>query len=104
MDSVIKLIDEIREQDATGVFKKEVSKRQVFCKVQSVGAKEFFNGGRNGLNPEYKITMFAADYRGERMVEYEGNTYAIYRTYKAGGDYVELYVERKGGTNVIYED
>ena len=43
--------------------------------------------------------MFAGDYNGERVVEYDGKTYGVYRTYYARTDTVELYVERKGGTN-----
>ena len=43
--------------------------------------------------------MFAADYAGESVIEYEGKTYAVYRTYRTDADYIELYVERKGGTN-----
>ena len=34
------------------------------------------------------------------VVEYEGETYSIYRKYEIPGtDYTELYFERKGGTN-----
>ena len=99
MDSIINLIGETRTQDASGVFHNTPDLRQVFCKVRSVSAREFFEGGRNGLNPELKFTMFAADYQGERVLEYNGDKYAVYRTYKAGSDYIELYAERKGGTN-----
>ena len=109
MDSVIYLVDENLERDVTGVMKKKATtKRRVFCDVRSVGANEFFEGGRNGLNPEYKVVMFAGDYNGERTVEYDGQQYGVYRTYKGeqatryrtlGVDYMELYLERKGGTN-----
>ena len=73
--------------------------RQVYCSVSSVSATEFFEGGRNGLNPEYRITVFFGDYNGETMLEYQGKTYAIYRTYYGKTDNLELYVERKGGIN-----
>lgn len=71
----------------------------VFCQVDSVTASEFFEGGRNGLNPEYRFTLFEADYGGELVVLYKGYAYAVYRTYKARTDIIELYAERKGGTN-----
>lgn len=45
------------------------------------------------------MTMFVGDYNGEKLVEYNGETYAVYRTYLAKNDTIELYVERKGGTN-----
>lgn len=43
--------------------------------------------------------MFFGDYNGEDELVYNGDTYAIYRTYKTRTDTLELYVERKGGTN-----
>ena len=97
--NVIKLISSTKSQDDYGVWRETLSERTVYCDVQSVTRSEFFDGGRNGLNPEYKITMFFGDYEGETLVEYEGNTYAVYRTYKQRNDTLELYVERKGGTN-----
>jgi hypothetical protein len=45
------------------------------------------------------MTMFNGDYQGETMLEFNGRTYAIYRTYLDRNDNLELYVERKGGTN-----
>ena len=95
----IKLIAATREQDEYGVWRETLTKRTVFCNVQSVTRAEFFEGGRNGLNPSYVFTVFFADYCGESLAEYHGETYAIYRTYKRRDDTLELYVERKGGTN-----
>lgn len=97
--SVISLISEKRYKNEYGVFQTCASSRDVFCQVNSVSRAEFFEAGRNGLNPEYEFTMFAGDYNGEKVVEYNGETYAVYRTYYARTDTIELYVERKGGTN-----
>ena len=97
--NVIKLISSTKTQDENGVWRETLSRRQVFCDVSSVTASEFFEGGRNGLNPEFRMTIFAGDYQGETMLEFNGKTYAIYRTYLAHNDNLELYVERKGGTN-----
>lgn len=97
--SVISLISEKRYKNEYGVFQTCASSRDVFCQVNSVSRSEFFEAGRNGLNPEYEFTMFAGDYNGEKVVEYNGETYAVYRTYHARTDTLELYVERKGGTN-----
>lgn len=97
--NVINLIGTTKEQDDNGVWRTTTTKRQVFCDVSSVTANEFFEGGRNGLNPAFRMTMFAPDYQGETMLEYNGATYSIYRTYIRRTDELELYVERKGGTN-----
>lgn len=100
MDNVIELLSATIERDQYGVERQTYTVREVFCQVHSVSRAEFFDGGRSGLNPEYKLTMFAGDYEGEGFVRYEGNTYAVYRTYKPdNSDYIELYIERKGGSN-----
>ena len=105
MDSVICLLTATYAKDQYGIPKPVYTSRQVFCRVDSVTRAEFFDAGRNGLNPEYRFTMFHGDYHGEETCEYEGNTYGIYRTYHIPGtDYLELYVERKGGSNGISEN
>lgn len=96
---ILFLVGESHEQDDNGVFQTAMTERMVFCQAQSVTRNEFFEGGRNGLNPEYEFTMFAGDYRGERICKYQGNRYAIYRVYRGRNDTIELYVQREGGTN-----
>ena len=96
---VITLIAETKTQDVYGVWRVSETTKPVFCNVSSVTANEFFEGGRNGLNPQYRMTMFNGDYEGERTLEYNGKRYAIYRTYLAKNDQLELYVERQGGVN-----
>lgn len=97
--NIITLIAETKTQDDFGVWVSTETEREVFCGVSSVTRAEFFDGGRNGLNPEYVFTMFFGDYDGETVLEYNGKRYGIYRTYHAKTDVIELYAERKGGTN-----
>ena len=97
--NVITLIGNNREQDEYGRWTATPIQRQVFCQVDSVTQREFFEGGRNGLNPEFKFTMFKYDYNNEPIVEYNGFQYSVYRTFVKRNDEIELYVERKGGTN-----
>ncbi len=96
---VINLYADTIAFDEYGVAKKSRTARQVFCKVESVTRSEFFDAGRSGLNPEYRITMFAGDYAGESVVGYKGRMYSVYRTYFAKTDIIELYVEKQGGVN-----
>ena len=96
---MIELVGVAKEQDDFGVWRETTTKRTVFCNVKSVTRAEFFDAGRNGLNPQFVFTMFYADYQNEPMVEYNGETYAVYRTYLRRDDTLEVYVERKGGTN-----
>ena len=96
---IVTLYAESVTYDSYGVPQKTTTKRDVFCQVNSVTRQEFFEGGRNGLNPEYRVRMFFADYDGEILVGYKGLMYSIYRVYKGRTDIIELYIERKGGTN-----
>lgn len=97
-DDVLELVSTTMEQNKYGVWVKTETSRQVFCRVSSVSQTEFFEAGRNGLNPEWRFSVFAADYQGEETVIYNNKRYGVYRTYR-DGDFIELYVERKGGTN-----
>ena len=96
---VITLLSSTKTQNAYGVWEETLTSKNVFCQVDSVTRQEFFEGGRNGLNPEFRMTMFFADYNGERELIYKGLTYSVYRTFQKRTDTLELYVERKGGSN-----
>lgn len=93
----IYLISTTYAEDAFGVLQPTTKKRMVYANITSVTASEWFEGGRNGLNPELRMIMFAPDYEGEKTAEYKGVQYAIYRTYQARTDVLELYVEKRKG-------
>ena len=96
---MIKLYKINRTQDEYGRWiEGNPTVREVFAKIKSITRAEFFDAARQGLNPDLRFDLFTADYEGETMIEYDGKTYAVYRTYE-NGDYMELYVERKGGTD-----
>mgnify|MGYP006908824167 FL=1 len=50
--SVISLISETKTKNEYGVYQTETTSRDGFCQVNSVSRTEFFEAGRNGLNPE----------------------------------------------------
>lgn len=93
------LIRETYVKNEYGVQTRTETQRSIYCQTDSVTASEFYEGGRNGLNPELRFTVFAPDYMGERTVEYKGLRYGVYRSYLGRDDNLELYCERKGGTN-----
>lgn len=97
--TVISIVKNELLQDEFGVWREYPERRDVFAQVDSVTRAEFFEGGRNGLNPEYRFSMFFGDYEGEDTLIYNGQPYAIYRVFNGRTDTVELYAERKGGTN-----
>ena len=95
--AVAYLIAETFQKDAYGVLQPTTTRKKIYCDVSSVSMSEWFEGGRNGLNPELRMTMFSGDYNGEKLIEYNGTEYSIYRTYLRRNDVLELYVERRGG-------
>lgn len=95
----IELITVTRTKDQDGIDQKTEKSKTVYGYVDSVSAAEFFEGGRNGLNPEIRVTMTILDYSGQTILVRGGARFGIYRTYKSGNGTIELYAERKGGTN-----
>ena len=94
---VANLVAETFTQNAYGVMEANTSLRQVYVDVTSVGSSEWFEGSRNGLNPQLRFTMFSHDYNDEKVIEYNGVKYTIYRTYLKDLDHIELYTELKKG-------
>lgn len=95
----IYLISETKQQNGIKEWKAVETKRKVFANVKSVTSTEFFSAGQIGLSPEYRFTMFGPDYAGERIVEYNGVRYAVYRVYQATTDTMELYVQKEVGVS-----
>ncbi len=87
------------KDDEYGVPKKVETKRKVYGHYESLMASEIFEGGRNGLNPELRFTLVDIDYNDETVLVKDGKRYGVYRIYRTGKGTVELYCERKGGTN-----
>lgn len=94
----IYLITETRSQNAIGEWVSVETQRKVYANVKSVTQTEYFNASQIGLNPDYKFTMFAPDWNGEMIVEYNGYRYSVYRVYVATTDHMELYAQREAGT------
>lgn len=94
---IVYLISESFSTDDYGVKTKTETKRKVYAAVVSVNLQEWTEGGRVGLNPEFRMTVFAPDYNGEQILEYRGRRYTIYRTYYSRTDTMDLYVERRQG-------
>lgn len=95
--NVIYLIAYNQTQDTFGVWQKTMDKTKVFCDVMSVSQAEWYEGSRNGLNPQFRFTVFRYDYNGEQAIEYNGKTYSIYRTYVGRNETIDLYAELKKG-------
>lgn len=95
--AVVYLISETWSQDSYGVSVASESRKKIYAQVDSVTASEWFEGGRNGLNPEYRFRIYRFEYNGEEILEYKGKRYTIYRTYSPRDDALELYAEKRKG-------
>lgn len=94
---VIYLIDNQPYQDELGIWQDNETERKVFAEVTSVSQTEWFEGGRNGLNPQLRFRVFRYDYKGEKVLKYENTYYTIYRTYVGRDELIDLYTEFKKG-------
>ena len=94
---VIYLIKNDKQQNQYGVWVDNTTERKVFAEVTSVGQSEWFEGGRQGLNPQYRFRMFSYDYQGEGLLKNNNTIYSIYRTYVDKDEIIELYTELKKG-------
>ena len=93
---IITLVAQTVSTDTYGNETFTESEKNIYCEVDSISQSEFYSAANTELNPEYRFTVFFGDYEGEKIVIYNNNRYAIYRTYRTG-DNLELYVERKIG-------
>lgn len=101
MDDVLTLIAPALKQNDIGDFVEQSEKRrEVFGTVSSVSRAEWYNAGREGMNPEIVFTTPLVNYCWEPEAEFHGVRYAIYRTYFVKDtDEIELYLERKAGVS-----
>lgn len=99
--SVIYLISKNSVQTNDYSWVNNETKTKVFCEVRSITQTEWFNAGRNGIDhPAYIFIINRNEYFGQQIVEYEGQRYGVYRTYRGKNESLELYCEAKGGVYV----
>ncbi len=95
----IGLVSEAYSKDEYGIDEVTESVKEVFARVDSISAREFFSAGQNNIKPDFKMIVNADEYGGEKIVTYSGQRYSVYRTYQSLENSLELYVERKVGTD-----
>lgn len=96
-DDLITLRQLAANKRPDGVMETTATEKTIFCRVDSVSGSEFFAAGQNGIHPEYRFTVWADEYSGEKEVAYNGKEYRVYRTYRVTEDLIELYAEERTG-------
>lgn len=97
MSDQITLIRNTFVNNEYGIQEKETQETTVFCRITSVGAREFFNASQIGLKPAYEVEMYSFEYNNEQEAVIDGVTYSVYRTYLRSKDIIELYLEERVG-------
>lgn len=70
------------------------TRRDVFCRLQSIGQSEFYEASARDFYPEKKFVLADyLDYDDEQLVEHDGRRFRVLRTYRAGQE-LELTVTR----------
>lgn len=71
----------------------------IYATMLEITRTEWTAAQQQSLSPAARILVFFGDYHGEKIAEFNGKRYVIYRTYESG-DYIELYLgERVGELN-----
>lgn len=60
----------------------EETRTTIFCNVKSVGFSEFYEAAKAGYEAALKVDVYAEEYEGQRLAEYDGVRYKVLRTYK----------------------
>ena len=77
-----------------------VIQRKVLADKASITGQEFFNaeGDRGiGIKPKLCIRIRSFEYKGEKLCEYAGVIYSVYRTFDRQDGITELYLSPKAG-------
>lgn len=75
------------------LIKGDVS-RDVFCRVASIGMKEFYEASARDFYPEMKFILADyLEYNNEQLAEYNGQMYRVLRTFRTGQE-LEIVVTR----------
>lgn len=99
-ETMVTLEVPVYRQDALGQYVKAGSEQTaVFAEVTSATKSEWSAAGLNGLKAEWRVTVWADEYRGATAAILDGVRYAIYRTYQSSADRIELYLTRKAGSD-----
>ena len=96
-DDVIYLISTTYAPDDLGNQVATTTRTKRYCRVDSVTRSEFYAAGNAGLHPAYKFIFSRHEYNNEKLVEYGGVIYQIYRTYRKDDEQLELYAAERVG-------
>lgn len=85
--------------DKYGNAKKTTEARTVYVQPRGVYSSEFYDAAQLGLQPSVTLVLAnRADYKGEKVLEYEGRFYNVIRVdWNAQRDALSLVCEERAG-------
>ena len=92
MNELLTLVSRTLADDGYTVA--EESRRDVFCRLASIGQTEFYQAQATDLRPELKFVLADyLEYDGEYLCIFNGVWYRVIRTFRAGQE-LEIVVQR----------
>ena len=89
--TVIKLLEKTVSKSGTGFETRNTTAgREIIAEQGGVGRSEFYKAAAAGMPPAVTFTVSEADYQQERLIEYNGKTYKVLRSYPTPNRKVEL--------------
>ena len=84
---------------------KVATERTVYVMPRGIYSSEFYDAAQLGLKPSITLTLSnRADYKGEKILEYEGQLYNVIRVdWNAQRDAISLVCEERAGDGPDYE-
>lgn len=84
------------------IFSDATPKRDVFAEFTSAQQSEFFQASAAGLAADGTVLVWAFEYHGENVLQFDGQRFAIYRTYlPPGAKKIELHYGHQVGPNTV---
>lgn len=92
MNDILTLVGRILDDD--GYTVKTETRRDVFCRLDSIGRSEFYQAQATDLRPELKFVLADyLDYNDEYLCVHRGAWYRVIRTYRNGQE-LEIICQR----------
>jgi SPP1 family predicted phage head-tail adaptor len=93
-DDVVYFISIVDDVNALGdPIKVQQKNDYIFAEKKSIRQSEFYQAAATGLRPEIMFEVNSFEYNNEPMLEYEGKTYNIIRTFQKDAETIELVCE-----------
>lgn len=97
-DATCALIELENRRDERGVARPTARRpRRVACNVYSMSDAAYYAAAQAGVRPQAVLQLRACEYRGERLVEFRGVTYAVGRVERSSPDFVRITLEERTG-------